>query len=206
MGNKCFFIFYLLLILNLFQSCNALETNPSGFVSYCNDEENGLIQKRIFDPIIYSLKYEPIEYKVIIELNAERKLITRSDFDVLKSEYEGLLYFVFKIENSNSEKSPIKALAKSPEDLSKLNKYCQSRLSNDFYLESNNVKIPSVIFHLEDDYSLTNFNLISIAFESKNIDFNSDISFVYNDPFFNNGLIKFNISKESIKNLPKINI
>jgi hypothetical protein len=183
-----------------------LPIKPDEFVSYCNDQDNGLIQTRTFNSIIYSLKYEPIEYKTIKDLNNEKEKITIENFDKIKKEYEGLCYFVFKMEDSNSEKSPIKSIARNKEDLAKLTQYCQSSFSNEFYLESNNTKIPGVLFHLEDDYNITNFNLLSIAFETKNLDLNKDLVFVYNDPFFKNGLIKFNISKESIKNIPKINI
>jgi hypothetical protein len=206
MASRFLNIFIFTLFLGLFQSCSSSAINPDGYISYCNDEDNGLIQKREFDAIIYSLKYEPIEYKAISELTGEHKTITVQNFEKLKKEYNGLLYFVFKIENSNSEKSPIKSIARNQEDLSKLTQYCQSDLSKEFYLESGETKIPSVLFHIEDDYSLTNFNLISLAFDAKDIDLSNDIAFVYNDPFFKNGLLKFNISKESIKNIPKINI
>jgi hypothetical protein len=48
--------------------------------------------------------------------------------------------------------------------------------------------------------------LISVAFEANKIDTDKDVVFVYDDPFFNNGLLKFEISKKSIKNIPKVNI
>ena len=192
--------------LAFFQSCAPVSVNPDEFISYCGNEENGLIQKRTFNNISYSLKYEPIEYKAINELNDTHLAISKQNFDSLKKEYEGLVYIVFKIENTGSNKSPVKSIARTEQDLSKLTQYCQSNLSNDFYLESGDRKIPAVIFHIEDDYSLSNFNLMSMAFDSKQIDADKDLVFVHNDPFFNNGPIKFSISKETIKKLPKINI
>lgn len=204
MVNKFIDILIFCFVMTITQSCESDSVNSDNYKLYCNNEENGLIQKRTFENIIYSLKYEPIELKVINELKAEKKTWSTNNFNTLKSKYNGLLYFVFKIENSNSVKSPIKTLAKSEEELAKINQYCQSKLLNDFYLESGDIKIPAVLFHIEDDYNLTNYTLISLAFENKIPE--KDIVFVYNDPFFNNGLIKFHISKESIKDIPNIKI
>jgi hypothetical protein len=203
MANK-YYTVIAIVILSMLLACSVKSMDPDRFITYCNSDKSGLIQKRTFGTVLFSLKYEPVEYKALIDLHNEKQSLSTDNFNKVKKEYEGLYYFVFKMEAVDSEKSPIKSLARNEEDLSKLQQYCQSNLAKDFYLESGGTKIPCVIFHIEDDYNITNTNLISIAFETKNIDADKDLVFVFNDPFFNHGLIKFNISKESVLNLPKL--
>jgi hypothetical protein len=204
--NKQMKIVVLFIIGSFLLACKPRTLSPQEFLVYCNSAENGLINEREVNNIAYSVKYEPIEYKVINELNIDKTEISLFNYNKLKTTYDSLYYFVFKIKNVSSSKSPIKLLAKNPEDLGKIMHYCNSDFSKQFYLESNDNKIEPVIFHYEDDYNLTNFNLISVAFEANKIDTDKDVVFVYDDPFFNNGLLKFEISKKSIKNIPKVNI
>jgi hypothetical protein len=179
---------------------------PEDYVSYCNNESNALIQKREFGTLLYSIKYETVEYKALQELFGVNKTIDKKAFEQLRKEYEGLCYFTFKIESPGSQKSPIKSLARSEEDLAKLNMYCQTGLQQAFYIESNGIKIPCVLFHIEDDHNLANYNIISLAFEKDKIGQTQDFTLVFDDPLFKTGLIKFNISKELIQQLPTLKL
>lgn len=190
----------------VFHACKPVALGPDEFVAWCDNEEQGLVQKRTFNNLVYSLKYEPVDYKVVSELLNTGRPVTAESVNKLRQEYEGLYYFVFKIEEPGSQKSPVKSLAKNKEDLAKLTHYCQSALMDEFYMESGGLKVPCAIFHMEDDYSLTNFNLMAIAFEKSRIDAVQDLLFVFNDPFFKTGTIKFTIPKEFLTKLPKLKL
>ncbi len=203
MVSKIIYILFLLCLM--LQSCTKDTLSSSEFIAYVDDSENNFVQQREFNNITYTLKQEPIQYKAIKELTFAKKQITQSVFDSLAKQYEGLVYFTFKMESlSNSEISPIKSLAHNADDMAKIKNYCLSKLQNDFYIESNNAQFDCVLFHLEDDHNITNCNVISIAFDADSIDITKDVVFAFNDPFFNSGVIKFNIPKESFNHIPKI--
>lgn len=188
----------------LMQSCTRSSLTPKEYVAYCNDESNGLIRKREFGSLIYSLKYEPVEYKALQELLGANGVVRQQDFEPLKKEYDSLYYFSFKIESPDSEKSPIKSLAKNEGDLAKLNMYCQTHLQEAFYMESGGHKIPCVLFHVEDDHNLTSYNIMSMAFDASELGNEQDLVFVFEDPLFKTGLIKFTLSKKQIDRLPTL--
>ncbi len=204
MVNRYYILFFLAVML--MNSCGPSELGPEAYMAYCNDGSKELIQERDFNNIRYTLKYEPVEYKALKEVMDNGSPSDYSKFENIKKEYEGLVYFVFKIENPGSKKSPIKSLVKSNEDLSRINQYCQSQLESNFYAESNGIKIPCAIFHMEEDHSLMNFNLVSFAFDTSKIDQDKDLTVVFDDPFFSSGTIKFNVSKNSFTRLPKLKL
>lgn len=186
-------------------SCNTSSSvDASGYLTYVDDINNDLVKIKELTNVIYTVKYEPVEYKTLKDFGNINKLDSK-EFETKRNEYSGLCYFNFKIESKNSNKSPIKSIARSKEDLSKLFQYCNTELEKDFYLESGDLIIPCKLFHFEDDHQILNYNLVSLAFESDKIDLTkNDIVLVYNDHFFNNGLLKFNFSKESIQSIPKL--
>lgn len=204
MVNKYYILFFLFVML--LYGCGSSELAPEAYMAYCNDQTKELTQEREFNNIRYSLKHEPVEYKALKEIRDEGQKEDFSKFQEIRKEYDGLLYFVFKIENLDSPKSPIKSLVKNHDDLSRINQYCQSRLDGNFYAESNGIKVPCAIFHMEEDHSLMNFNLISFAFDKSKIDQNNDLTIVFDDPFFNTGTIKFNFSKKTFTGLPKLKL
>lgn len=204
MASKYYILFCL--IVMLMHSCGPSALGPEAYMAYCNDGSKELIQQRAFNNIRYTLKYEPVDYKALKELRDNGSSSGYAEFENIRKEYEGLVYFVFKIENAGSEKSPIKSLVKNNEDLSRINQYCQSQLESNFYAESNGIKVPCAIFHMEEDHSLMNFNLISFAFDISKIDQEKDFTVVFDDPFFNSGTIKFNVSKNTLTRLPKLKL
>lgn len=204
MASKYYILLFLIALL--VHGCGPSELGPEAYMAYCNDGSKELIQQRDFDNIRYTLKYEPVDYKALKELKDNGGSTDYAEFENIKKEYDGLVYFVFKMENRGSKKSPIKSLVKSNEDLSRINQYCQSQLESNFYAESNGIKIPCAIFHMEEDHSLMNFNLVSFAFDKSKIDQDKDLIVVFDDPFFNSGAIKFNISKNSFTSLPKLKL
>lgn len=204
MASKYYILFCL--IVMLMHSCGPSALGPEAYMAYCNDGSKELIQQRDFNNIRYTLKYEPVDYKALREIMDNGTSSDYAEFEKVRKEYDGLVYFVFKIENPGSKKSPIKSLVKNNEDLSRINQYCQSQLESNFYAESNGIKISCAIFHLEEDHSLMNFNLVSFAFDASKIDREKDLTVVFDDPFFNSGAIKFNISKNTFTGLPKLKL
>ena len=188
----------------LLQACAPGAMSSSDFVSYVDAKDHGFIQQREFGNVKYSLKLEPAEYKTLKELTLTNSTINQSNFDSILKEYEGLYYFTFKIESLTSSTSPIKSIAKNEKDIAKIIQYCQSMLQTNFYLESDNGKEACALFHIEDDYHITNYNLVSLAFDLKKLDPNKDFAFVFDDPFFNSGVLKFNISRDLINKLPTL--
>lgn len=204
MVNKLVYTIIVLSVLVL-QACNSKVLTDSEFVAYIDDTENGFVQEREFKDVKYSLKLEPAEYKAIKELKMTHTKMTKLSFDSILKGYDGLYYFTFKIESIKSAtESPIKSLAKSENDLARINQYSLSMLQHDFYLESGNSKEDCILFHVEDDHHISNYHIISLAFDVNKLDKNKDFAFVFNDPFFNSGLLKFNISKEMITKLPTL--
>lgn len=204
MENKIYKIVMLPFLLLL--GCGSPELSPDAYLSYCNDPSESLIQERSFGQLRYQLMYEPVSYKALKELQDSHAVIDVARLDSLKKEYEGLEYFVLKIENLSSGKSPLKSIIKNYEDLAKVNQYCQTNLEKDVYAESGGVKVPCALFHLEEDHNLVNFNMLSFAFESARLDPEKDLTVVFDDPMFNSGTIKFYFPKHSFNQLPRLKL
>jgi hypothetical protein len=76
----------------------------------------------------------------------------------------------------------------------------------DFYIESGRKKIPCTLYHMEGDYNILNYSLISLAFDASGIEPGDDITLVYNDQLFQNGPVKFTYSSQLLTHLPTIKL
>ena len=195
----------IILVFIVFTNCSKATKNKEDFISYLNNEENDLTQKKMFNDVSFILNYEPIELKVLQDFNF--KQVPAKKMEEKKKEYEGMIYFKFKLQSKDGvAKSPFKNVINSKEGLNKLKQYCLSYLINDFYIETNSKTKAPDLFYLEDDFSMLNYNQICLAFDSTNLNIaNEGFTFVYNDQLLNNGLMKFKITKETLNSIPKLN-
>lgn len=204
--NKiCSFVFLWLSLQGLLSSCHkTANLSPDQYMAYVDDKDNGLAVSRTLNNIVFSAKYEPVAYKAIRELKDLDSSLTQKNYQAMEANFKDYCYFIFRIGSSSGSKNPFKALARTQEDYAKIFRYTQTAMQRDFYLESDGKTLPCVMYHMEGDHNMLNYSLISLGFESKNIDPAKDLTLVYNDQVFECGPVKFTITQQAQTNLPHI--
>jgi len=198
-------IIILLLVGLSFASCSGPgRLGPEAYLKYIDDPENGCVVSRRFDAVEFSARYEPADYKALKDLGTMDSALTATNVAAYKKELASQVYFVFRIAAPDNSRSPFRALAKNADDYAKLMQYMQTMMQQDFYLESGDQKIPCTLFHAESDYNAVNYTLISLAFDATKVDTSKDLTLVYNDQVFQNGLLKFLISIQTQTHLPQL--
>lgn len=183
-------------------ACGGAERmNPVQYMAMVDNPEGDYQQQRDMGGNRFSLKYEPVSYKALKELSVQQW--TEPAYRSNCKELDSLLYFVFRIEAPEKSKSPINKLMNSPEMQAKVGQYIQSELQKDFTIEVDGKAYSCVLFHFEEDRSLTNYNLVALAFDAP-LPQNADLTLTYNDRLFENGPVKFSISKNTINHTPTL--
>jgi hypothetical protein len=193
------------LLLVLLASCgHADRVSPERYMQYAGQADNGCTVSRTFGEILFTARYEPLAYKVIRDLKAIDSTVTEANYNNLANTEKDQVYFIFRMESVGRDASPLKILASGPASAARVMQYTQSRLQGDFHLESGNREIPCALYHLEDDYSMLNYSLISLSFDASRIDASADMTLVYNDQLFENGPIKFTIRRDALNAFPHL--
>lgn len=198
-------IFVLVMVAALASCSTSTSLPPAGLLAYVDDPANGCILERTIGQMQFSAKYEPVDYKIVKDLANIDSALTNASYNALSKNVKGYCYFIFKLAAANG-KHPFKQLARSEQDYAKVFKYTQTLMQNDFYIESGNKKIPCALYHMEGDYNILNYSLISLAFDASGIQSGSDITLVYNDQLFQNGPVKFTYSNELLTHLPTVKL
>lgn len=186
-------------------SCSNQELSLQEYISYIENSKKMLIQKKEFGDIIYELKFLPAEYRAIKNLSINKEKIEINEYKKQLQNYSSNYYFVLSFYSNSKDKSPLKTLAKNKEDLSKINQYLMAKIQNDLYLEIDGKKIPCSLSHSEGDYGILDHHSLSVLFDKTNSK-SEDVTFVYTDNLFQNGVIKFNYSENVFNELPKVKL
>lgn len=203
MANK--FWIFALLISATFASCDtSTSLPPADLLAYVDDPANGCIQEKTIGQMQFSARYEPLDYKILKDLATDSTL-SSARYQALRNDVKGYYYFIFKLGSASGE-HPFRQLVRSEQDYAKVFKYTQTLMQNDFYLEAGEKKIPCALYHMEGDYNILNYSLVSLAFDASGIVPGNDVTLVYNDQLFQNGPVKFTYSNQLLTHLPTVKL
>lgn len=189
-------------------SCSNHELKPVSYVLWVEDQKNGLYVEKEIGELVFSVQYKPIDY--IILQQSQKPIIDSNDYNKIKQDIEGLLYFNFSISNTDNSKSPLYYKINSKEEFQYRLSYFSFEISNDIHLVYNNDTFPCALHHFERTYDLIPEVNIVLGFEKpENFienEIDQDLQFVYSDKIFGVGKTQLIIDKKHIKKIPKLKI
>lgn len=196
-------ILFLITITMFLGSCkNTTVVDAANYVKYIDNADNGLMQEYANEEKALNLKaqYKTPEYLAIKEIGVEA--FHPDSIMTLAKEFEGGYHFNFTISSSVSGYDVIKEKL-SPSDYLKRVTYLTGEIRKDFKLLVGIDTIPCTICHYERNYNISPDNVFILVFphEQKT---EEDLTLLYDDKLFNQGIIEFKFKNKNIKNTPKL--
>jgi len=200
MVNKIFIFFVAVIFLS---SCNSKELSPEEYMAFIKSNKDNFTKCRKMELFEFDAAYQPAEFLALRESCDPDNKCSRVLFEKAVKNYDSAFYFVFKIKPIDNV--PFKKLIKSKENLAEMNQYLMSRVKNDFFIQIGEKKIQCSVLNVESDLNIQNNISFVMSFEKlENQILDEDITLVYEDKMFQNGILKFNFKKEFINEAPKV--
>ena len=204
-----------IIILLLIVGCsNPSKLDRKQFMRFMTDESNGLVSTKQVGNVIYQLRYDPINLKILNKI--KNRVLTEDEYNEEVNRYKGSQYFVFKIKLKNGNGDLLKYEAENGQQYSERVNYFSFQMQNDFYLMSGKDSLKCKLFHFERSFDASPYCTFLLGFDSNDKLINSgtmkkekvqeDKIFVYNDRVFGAGPIKYKIKATDINNIPELTI
>ncbi len=178
---------------------------PVEMVNWVEDQENGLLQQKTIDDLSFSALYKPAQYMSIVELHKMKVDIDSGKFEQVQQSYKGMEYFTYKISTDKTNDELLKYKTSSSDEYYQRLEYYSFKAQNDFYLIAGKDSLPCKLFHFERTFGLTPVLTFVLGFQGERKPA-QDLTLVYNDKIFSNGLIKLNFGLESLSSIPAVTI
>lgn len=184
--------------------CNNVNLSPKSFLSYYQENKSDLTKSRSSDLLMFDAEFMPTDVLAIRDMNDVKENFNTVEFGKNYKNYDSAYYFKFKIQTVDN--SSMKKIIKSKENLAKINQYLMTDIQNDFVVEIGSKRINCGLINVEKDILLQNCFSFIMSFEKNQFTepLKEDITFIYNDNIFQNGILKFRFDKDKINNFPKI--
>lgn len=205
--NKLLYIglFFLVVLI----SCGKKSiTSNEEYLSWMNDEANGLVMSKEVGGITIKVKYLPPNYLAYQDLSGQT-IIKKQESDSIIKSYDKSLTFLMTIGVDGEVKKGdvmyqgIKDYAAYKERLYTMN----FDIENDITIKIGGKKYHPVLSNLENGYGLTSSRNITLVFvpeakEEKSFYTSEEIQFTYDDDLFDTGINHFTFNREDINNIP----
>ncbi len=184
----------------------VLETvlEPEDFVDYVRHADH-LNKKKLVDGVEYRLTALPSEFMACNEFKSND--ISLSEFRSALNGYEGTEYYQLQIEVPGVAAEIASVNLTSQQEYRDRISYLAFSMQNDLkVVDENGVEVPCSVYHFERTYNVTPYSTFLIGFETGPVAKSMERTVVLEDNLFNNGLIKFNWSKDQLSNIPQIKL
>lgn len=187
---------------------------PVEYATWIQDSSNGLFVDRNIDGIVYSVQYKPTAFVLLQDAGLHN--LTKHIRDSLYTNYSGYQYITLKIKNPGSGKELLKSRVSSEQEYQNRIYYCSFNIPQDIILVSGSDTLACVTHHFERVYGIAPEATFLFAFdisqkEREAIKKNKPVSYedktvILRDRLFQNGIIKFAISKEALNSIPELEV
>jgi hypothetical protein len=190
------------LALVFFSACKRPQSlNLEDYKMYVNSEESELVTKDEIEGFKYSCKLIPPALQIAQTRAIKNEQELEKELDQNRS-----VCFSFLIQDEAKEMNKVKHAVYDKELFADLLSYANSELVKDFTLiTEDGRRIPGAIVHLEPANSVAPIIRLTVGFEGIDLK-ESTLTLQYDDKIFNNGIMNFKYSKETLTNLPKLKI
>ncbi len=160
-----------------------------------------MVNQRKLGDFEYTLKQLTPDLMALQELKGNTS--DKKEFEMAKSHYSDLLYFKFNIQNSQFNKELLKYNLEEPAQYGERVKYCSFSLGKDFYLTNGQDTVPCALHEFERTFNVGGGLNFLVTFPK--INSTKNLTVVYHDQLFKQGIIKFNYNNEK-SHLPYLKI
>ncbi len=185
----------------LSRNSSETELTPKEYISWCEDDENNLINTRVINDFNFISFNKPVKYIALKELDEIQKEKESAFLSHLKDLGE-LDYFSFVISCKAFNDEILKYKLNSELDYYKRIEYFSFRIQKDFELVVKNDTIKPVLCHYERVYGLSSDATFLLAFPNKY--FTAEKKLIYTDNVFGNGPIEIFYGAKTFQQIPKI--
>lgn len=193
----------LVISIMLFTSCGQRRVDVSDYLSFLNDENNGLGQKHQLDGVEYSLKFIPLDYAILLDIGADK--LDESKLKQLRNEQTGVVTFQFLIKPLSGEYDALERNANQVDNSDARISYLIGHINEDFQLIGNNGTFPCSLHHYERLYNKSAGHKVMLCFEVENyeklID-GDEIKVVFNDRALGTGRLIYKFKTNTLKSIP----
>jgi hypothetical protein len=212
-------IFFLMSVVFVLSSCSngeqsaASSTGTSGLENvqttldledynhWILDEDNGLVKNKKLSEIEYTLSFLPTDVLVQREgkmIGGEKELLE------MKSHYENMTYFNFRIAVPEAGAEPLKYKLSSAIEYEERIKYMAFQMKNDIRIVQGSDTLNPGLYHFERAFNVVPFVNVMFAFDNDKFSPAEEFTVVINDNLFNKGELKYNFQENQLIDLPKI--
>lgn len=202
------------LFVLFFSSCSCFqqEKELSDYLTWLNNESNGLVKKKYINGLIFTAKYLPPDYLVYQELKDDT-LYTDSHKDSLLDMYAHNMTFLLTVQPDERDKeSDIADVmylgVKNMNDYQERVMLLNFEIKEYLHLEAKNASYSPVLTNLENTYSLGSGRNITCVFsplKDKNEFSKTDtLDLVWDDEIFESGRNHFVFVNQDFSSLPRL--
>lgn len=192
-----------ILLVILFSCGKAEKLGFADYMSYVENEENGLsLVKEIADYKI-NVNYQPSEYLALKESIGKQKQPSSEKYNSALPHYKDHYYFHMRIENKKQYNNPIMEQSDGYDEYSYILQYMSFYAQNDLKLVVGKDTFECVNYHFENNYKLLPFNDIQMAFRKPEIPTSDNLTLVWDDQVYGVGRIKIEFENENITSIPQ---
>lgn len=197
-GNK----FHIpVLFLLLLVGCNKKTATVEGYVRYMNDTDNGLVQQKEIDAMVFEARYKTPELMALSEI--KKTEIKPEEWESVLGEYQGLTYCVMTI-SAADDNHIYQFLRNEGVDEQRVEAYLNFEAQKDFCMVEGEDTAKCVLYTCSKTYGLAKQFSLALAFDDENIPEGRDKVLEFNAGFLGRGLLKFRYGKSDLSRIPKI--
>ncbi len=185
-----------------FSSCAKKTASPQEYISWVEDEDNGLSVGKSFDDISYTVLYKPVSYVVAKEFingGIKQEGIAKRIKDL-----GDMQYVTLRIKSLKANELMRAGIKDESEYYQRL-EYFMSDIQNDIYLIEDQDTLPCILNHFERTYGIAPYNNFVLGF-GKTMHKNADKIFVFEDKLFGTGKVMLRIEAKDIDGVPQLKL
>lgn len=183
-----------------FLSCKK-SLAPLEYKTWIESEESGLRKTKAIGEMEYEMQYQTREYLLL--LNKGPKAFEKEiDIESSLEDFSNDIQVLFTIRNLNGI-PPLNYNVQNEMEYYARIQYLTSEVTSDFFILNNSMDTVKCLFsHMERDFGITPELRLNLAFGMQKP--SEDFQLCFNDRLFNNGMIKFSMSKDDLSDLPEL--
>lgn len=191
MVNNFILLLSLALVVTACGDEKKIITNEQEYVAWLNEKDHGCISEKTVKNVQFSAKYLPTQFLTLREMQMNNYDSIRTDS--VRNEYARGISFFFIIKPVNESKDVdimfadvynVEGFRERVHDMNFL-------MADMFSLQYDDKEISPSLFHLENDYGLSNGRGMMMVFPNLDSTEIKNMKLVFDDQLFNTGINKF---------------
>lgn len=181
--------------------CTSRHLEPAAYRKWVQDNENGLLQERQIEDIVFRAQYKPADYVILREYKDK---LSDSLLKARREELKGMHYLDLKLSVAGPAKDILKYGVSTENELYQRMYYFSFGFQDDLYLLDGEKKIPCSLYHFERSYDMAPERTFVLGFAGEEADNGKDLLLVIDSPELGVGTVKLRFSKDNLNSIPEL--